>query len=109
VILPDYLPDLDLIVGHTKTELLHPTLDSIPACQSRGEMNVTSQAKISRIDDFVSAWVIQNSLGMNTRFVGKGAETGDWIVERYVNLHSLSDHIFDLSKRSAGKDTSSGL
>ena len=35
---------------------------------------VAGHAEVRRIDDFVRSWIGENRFGMNSRFVGKGAE-----------------------------------
>ena len=64
-------------------------------------MDVARQAKVRRVEDLVCARVIYNGLCMHACFMGEGAEASDGVVERRVNLHSLSNHILNLGKVSS--------
>ncbi len=68
-------------------------------------MYISGQAKICRIDDFISAWVVENRLGMNTGLVGESAEAGNWVVdfneistcfERSLGSRALEDESWEL-------------
>lgn len=87
---------LDLVVGHVQSELLNTTLDGVPASQSRGEVNISGHAKVSRVDDLVCARLVEDGLGVDTSLVGEGTETGDVVVEGDVDLDGLSDKILNL-------------
>ena len=57
---------LVLCVGHFDVQLSSSRLDGVPPCESRREMNVSGHTEISRVDDFVGGWVVENGLGVNT-------------------------------------------
>lgn len=59
-------------------------------------MDVASQTEIGRVQDLVGGRVVENGLGVDTSLVGKGAETGDRVVERSVDLYCVGDQVFEL-------------
>jgi len=59
-------------------------------------VDVASQTEVCGVENLVCARVVENRLGMNACFVGEGAESGDGVVERRVNLDSLRNHILNL-------------
>lgn len=63
----EYIHLLDLIVGHVKTELLHPRLDRVPSSQTRDERNISGHAEVGRIKDLVGAGVVEDRLGCGDR------------------------------------------
>lgn len=87
---------LDLIIGHLQTELANSRLDGVPASETRGKVDVAGQTEISRVENLVGAGVVEDGLGVDTGLVGKGAETGDGVVEGSVDLDGLGDEILEL-------------
>lgn len=61
-------------------------------------MDVSSEAKISRIDDLVGARVRQDGLSVDAGLMGEGAEPGDVVVEGDVDLDGLRDEILQVSE-----------
>lgn len=45
--------------------------------QPRGKVDVSRHAEVSRVDNLIRRWVVEDRLGVNTSLVGEGAETGD--------------------------------
>jgi hypothetical protein len=87
---------LVLSVSHLKLELLSTRLDGVPAGQTGGEVDVTGHAEVGGVDNLVSAGVVEDSLGVDTSLVGEGAESGDVVVERNVDLNGLGDEVLNL-------------
>lgn len=87
---------LALGVGQDQVELLSSRLDRIPPGQSGSEVNISSHAEIGRIDNLVGAWVVENSLGVDTSLVGECAIASDIVVERNVDLNSLRNEILNV-------------
>jgi hypothetical protein len=55
-------------------------------------MYISGQAKISRIDDFISTWVVEDRLSMNAGLVSESAEAGNWVVDFLMKLaYTLKD------------------
>lgn len=44
---------LELGIAHVDIQLLRAALDSIPACQSAREMDISAHAEVRRVDNFV--------------------------------------------------------
>lgn len=44
---------LDLLVGHSEAQLLHTSLDSVPACQTGCEVDVAGEAEVGGVQDLV--------------------------------------------------------
>lgn len=61
-------------------------------------MDVSGEAKISRIDDLVGARVRQDGLSVDAGLMGEGAEPGDVVVEGDVDLDGLRDEILQVSE-----------
>jgi hypothetical protein len=80
---------LVLRVGHFDLELGGSRLDSVPSGQTRGEVHVSRHAEISRVDDFVGRWVVENCLGVDTGLVGESAESSD-VLEYSVSKFLLN-------------------
>lgn len=91
-----HLPFLDLVVGHLETKLANTGLDSVPASQARGEVDVAGKTEVGRVENLVGAGVVEDGLGVDTSLVGEGAETSDGVVEGSVDLNSLGDQILKL-------------
>ena len=87
---------LDLVVGHLETKLANTGLDSVPAGQARGEVDVAGETEVGRVENLVGAGVVEDGLGVDTGLVGEGAETGDGVVEGSVDLNSLGDQVLEL-------------
>lgn len=100
---PDVSQSLDLegallvvVVGHLDVELLSTRLDGVPACQTRGKVDVSRHAKVFGIDDLVGAGVVEDGLGVDTGLVGESTETGDVVVERNVDLDGLGNEVLNV-------------
>lgn len=87
---------LALRIGHVQVQLLYSALDGVPAGQSRGKVDVSGEAKISRVDDLVGARVREDGFGVDARLVGEGAEPGDVVVEGDVDFYGLCDKILQV-------------
>jgi hypothetical protein len=87
---------LDLVVSHNQTELSDSGLDGVPACQTRGKVDVAGQAEIGGVENLVCAGVVEDRLGVNAGLVGESAEAGDGVVEGSVDFNSLGNHILNL-------------
>ena len=61
-------------------------------------MDISCKAEISRVDDFIGAWVGQDGFSMDSCLVRKCAESCNVVVEWYVDLNSLRDEIFQVSE-----------
>jgi len=59
-------------------------------------VDITSQAKIGRVENFVGAGVVENRLGVDTSFVCESTEAGNGVVEGSVDLDSLGNHVLNL-------------
>lgn len=92
----DDLPLLDLVVRHAEAELAHAGLDGIPARQPRGEVDVSGETKVCRVDDLVCRGVVEDGLGVDASLVRERAEAGDGVVEGDVDLNSLGHQILNL-------------
>lgn len=83
----------------------------------RPNRDITCQAEIFWLEDFVCAWVIEDSFGVNACLVGKctittvalrvnkfdramkpGFDTRDRVHERNVDFNCLSNKVFNLSE-----------
>lgn len=89
---------LALRIGHVQVQLLNSALDGIPAGQTRGEVDVSSETKIGGVDDFIGTRIREDGLGVDTSLVGEGAETGDVVVEGDIDLNGLRDEILQVSQ-----------
>jgi hypothetical protein len=92
-----YVHLLDLIIRHGQTKLPNSRLDGVPARQARGEVDVTGQAKVGRVENLVCAGVVEDGLGVDAGLVSESAEAGDGVVKGRVDLDSLGHHILDLN------------
>ena len=90
-----------MVIRHGQAELADSCLDGVPARQTRGEVYVARQAKVGGVENLVCAGVVEDRLGVDASLVSEGAETGDGVVERSVDLDSLGNHILNL-EGSAG-------
>jgi len=59
-------------------------------------VDVSGDAEVGRVDDLVSTWVVEDRLGVDTGLVGEGAETGDVVVERNVDLDGFGDQVLEV-------------
>ena len=59
-------------------------------------MDVSVDAEVGGIDDFVRRRVGEDGFGVDASFVGEGAEAGDGVVEGDVDGHGFRDKLFDL-------------
>jgi len=87
---------LDLVVSHLETKLANTSLDSVPASQARGEVDVAGKTEVGRVENLVGAGVVKDGLGVDTSLVGEGAETSDGVVEGGVDLNSLGNQVLEL-------------
>jgi hypothetical protein len=87
---------LALVICHVETQLLHTGLDCVPASQTRGKVDVTSQTEIGRVENLVGAGVVEDGLGVDAGLVGEGTETRDGVVEGSVDLDGLGHQILNL-------------
>jgi hypothetical protein len=87
---------LALSIRHIKIELFYSALDSVPTRKSRREVDVSCDAEVGGVDDFVCAWVGKDGLGVDTGLVGEGAETGDVVVEGDIDLHGLGNQVLEI-------------
>lgn len=76
--------------------MFNTALDGVPASQSRGEMDVSTHAKVGRVYNLICTGHVKNGLGMNTGLVGESTESSDGVVERYVDLNGFGNHVFKL-------------
>lgn len=58
-----------LLVGKLESELLHTTLDSVPAREPVSDRHISRETEILRLQDLIGGRVVQNSLGVNTGLV----------------------------------------
>ena len=93
--LNSYSAALDLTVGHLQPELIDTTLDSVPTCQSRCEMNITGHSKICRVNDLIGGGVGEYGFGMDASLVCKCTEAGDIVVEGNIDLDCTGNEILD--------------
>lgn len=98
---------LDLVVGHGKTKLRDTLLDGVPACQPRGEVHVTRETEVARVQNLICAGVVENSLGVNASLVSEGTEACDWVVERSVDLDGLGDEVLNLWPQTSASSSGS--
>lgn len=91
-----YIHLLDLLIRHAQAELANSRLDGVPARQARSEVDVAGQTKVCGVEDLVCARIVEDGLGVDTGLVREGAEAGDRVVEGYVHLNRLGNHILDL-------------
>jgi len=61
-------------------------------------MDVSSDSKITWIDDPIGAWVSQGSFGMDSGLGGDGAETGDVVFEWNIYLNGLCNKVFEVTE-----------
>ena len=61
-------------------------------------MDVSGDSEIGRIDDLIGAWVGQDGFGMDSGLVGEGAETGDVVVERNIDLDGFCNKVFKVTE-----------
>lgn len=87
---------LVLSISHLNIELLSTRLNRVPTRQPRSEVDIAGHAEIGRVNDFVSAWVVEDGLGVNTGLVGESTEASDVVVERNVDLNGLRHKVLDL-------------
>jgi hypothetical protein len=87
---------LALGIGHIQIQLFHSTLNRIPSGQPRSEVNISCDAEICGVDDFIGAWVVEDGLSVDTSLVGEGAESGNVVVEGNVDFDSLGDQVLEL-------------
>lgn len=59
-------------------------------------MNVSGHTKIGRVDNLVCAGVVEDGLGVDTGFVGEGAETSDVVVEGNVDFNGSGNKILNV-------------
>jgi hypothetical protein len=59
-------------------------------------VDISRQSEVGRVDNLVSARVVQDRLGVNTGLVGKGTEARDGVVEGSVDFNGLGNHILNL-------------
>ena len=85
-----------LVVRHLDVELTGARLDGVPARQAGREVDVSTQAEVGGVDDLVCARIVEDGLGVNAGFVGEGAEAGDVVVKRDVDLHRFRHQIFQV-------------
>jgi hypothetical protein len=71
-------------------------LDSIPPSKTRGEVDISRHAEVSRVDNFICRGVVEDGLSVDSSLMGEGAETGDVVVEGNVNFDNLSHEIFNI-------------
>ena len=60
-------------------------------------MYVSCQTEVGRVNDFISAGIIQNCLGMNSCLVCECAEACDRVVEGDIDFYRIGDQVFDMS------------
>ncbi|KAH3660611.1 hypothetical protein OGATHE_004943 [Ogataea polymorpha] len=87
----------NLVVRQFQVQLFHTALDSVPPGQPVGEVDVSREAKIFRVQDLIGGWIGQNGLRVDTGLVGEGAESGNGVVERDVDLHNICHQVFKVS------------
>lgn len=93
--LNSYSAALDLTVGHLQSELIDTTLDSVPTCQSRCEMNIAGHSEICRVNDFIGGGIREYGFGMYASLVCKRTETGDIVVEGNVDLDCTGNEVLN--------------
>ena len=90
-----YSAALDLTIGHLQTELINTTLDSVPARQSRCEMNIAGHSKICRVNDFIGRGICEYGFSMYASLVGKCTEAGDIVVEGNIDLDCTGNEVLN--------------
>lgn len=98
-----------MVIRHDQAELLYSRLDGVPARQARREVDVASQTEIGRVENLVCAGVVEDGLGVDAGLVGEGAEAGDGVVERRVDLDRLGDQVLNLGKSQWGTNPGAGI
>lgn len=93
--LNSYSAALDLTVSHLQPELIDTTLDSVPTCQSRCEMNIAGHSKICGVNDLIGGGVREYGFGMYAGLVCKCTEAGDIIVKGNVDLDCSSNEVLN--------------
>ena len=87
---------LELSIGHIDVQLLCAALDSIPACQSAREMDISTHTEVRWVDNFVGRWIVENGFSMDPGFMSEGAEASDGVVERDVDFYGLANEVLDI-------------
>jgi hypothetical protein len=54
-------------------------------------VHVAGQAKVRRVEDLVCLRVVEDGFSVDAGLVGEGAESGDGVIERNVDLDGLGD------------------
>ena len=93
--LNSYSAALDLTVGHLQAELIDTTLDRVPTCQPRCEMNIAGHSKICRVNDFIGGGVREYGFGMYASLVCECTEAGDIVVKGNGDLDCTSNEVLD--------------
>lgn len=93
--LNSYSAALDLTICHLQTQLINTTLDSVPARQSRCEMNIAGHSKICWVNDFIGCGVCEYGFSMYASLVCKGTEAGDIVVEGNIDLDCTGNEVLN--------------